>query len=71
MYLARPKINQTIRKSVEGILDLSDNSTVRIEVEDIGVVNFTEVFRKFDGEHVKVVVTVSNDGDEEAAGDGD
>ena len=68
--MARPKINQTIRKSVEGILDLSNREAVLIEVEDIGTVNFTDVFSKFDGEHVKVVVTVSNDGDEADAGDG-
>ena len=69
--MAKSKINQTIRKSVEGILDLTSPDTVRIEVEDIGVVSFRDVFSKFDGEHVKVVVTISNDGDEEAAGDGE
>ena len=69
--LAKSKINQTIRKSVEGTLDLTNGNAVTIEVEDIGVVNFTEVFSKFDGEHVKVVVTVSNEGDEGNAGDGD
>lgn len=69
--MAKSKINQTIRKSVEGILDLSNSEAVLIEVEDIGAVDFTEVFKKFDGENVKVVVTVSNDGDEDAAGAGD
>jgi hypothetical protein len=64
------KIKQTLRKSVEGILDLSDRAAVKIEVEDIGVVDFTEVFAKFDGENVKVVVTVSNDGGEDESGGG-
>jgi chemotaxis protein CheY-P-specific phosphatase CheC len=58
--MAKPRIQQTIRKSVDGILDFS-NGNINIEVEDIGVVSFANVFRKFDGEHVKVVVTVSND----------
>jgi hypothetical protein len=65
--MAKSKITQTIRKSAEGVLDLSDGNTVKIEVEDMGVVNFTEVFNKFDGEHVKVVVTVSNNGNEDGA----
>ena len=69
--MAKSKINQTIRKSVEGILDLTSGEAARIEVEDFGVVNFSEVFSKFDGEHVKVVVTVSNDGNEDDTGDGD
>jgi len=67
--MAKSKIQQTIRKSADGILDLSGGN-VRIEVEDIGVVNFTDVFNKFDGEHVKVVVTVSNDGNEDSAYEG-
>jgi hypothetical protein len=71
MKLAKSKINQTIRKSVEGILDLTNRDVVMIEVEDIGPVNFADVFSKFDGEHVKVVVTVSNDGNEDDARDGD
>lgn len=65
--MAKSKINQTIRKSAEGVLDLTDGK-VAIEVEDIGVVNFTDVFTKFDGEHVKVVVTVSNDGEDDISG---
>ena len=67
--MAKSKIQQTIRKSADGILDLSGGN-VRIEVEDIGVVNFTDVFNKFDGEHVKVVVTVSNDGSEDSVYEG-
>ena len=59
--MAKSKINQTIRKSVEGILDLSESRNTKIEVEDMGVMSFNDVFSKFDGEHVKVVVTVSND----------
>lgn len=61
--MARPKIQQTIRKSAEGILDLS-NGNVKIEVEDIGTVSFPDVFKKFDGECVKIVVAVSNDGED-------
>ena len=64
--MAKSKIQQTIRKSADGILDLSGGN-VRMEVEDIGIVNFSDVFNKFDGEHVKVVVTVSSDGSEETA----
>ena len=67
--MAKSKIQQTIRKSAEGILDLSGGN-VFIDVEDIGTVRFNEVFNKFDGEHVKVVVTVSNDGGEDAALEG-
>jgi len=68
--MARSKIQQTIRKSAEGVLDLSEGS-VRIEVENIGAIDFTEVFSKFDGELVKVVVSVSNEGIGEDNGDGD
>ena len=67
--MAKSKIQQTIRKSVDGILDLSGGN-ITIEVEDIGAVNFKDVFNKFDGEHVKVVVTVSNDGDDDAVHEG-
>ena len=61
--MAKSKIQQTIRKSAEGTLDFS-NGNVQMEVEGIGSINFTDIFNKFDGEHVKVVVTVSNDGDD-------
>jgi len=67
--MAKSKIQQTIRKSADGILDLSGGN-VHIEVEDIGTVRFTDVFNKFDGEHVKIVVTVSSDGDEDTVLDG-
>jgi len=63
--MAKSKIQQTIRKSADGILDLTGGQ-VNIEVEDIGTVSFTDVFSKFDGEHVKIVVTVFNDGDDDA-----
>jgi hypothetical protein len=69
--MAKSKINQTIRKSVEGVLDLTDSNAVTIEVEDIGAVNFLDVFKKFDGEHVKIVVTVSNDETDAEYGSGD
>ena len=66
--MAKSKIQQTIRKSVEGVLNLDGGKAV-IEVEDIGGVNFADVFERFNGELVKVVVTVSGDGSEDGTGD--
>ena len=61
------KINQTIRKSAEGVLDFSDGE-IKIDIEDIGEISFRDLFKNFNGENVKVVVSVSNEGDSEDGG---
>ena len=58
--MPKSKINQTIRKSVEGILNL-DNDDIVIEIEDAGEKSFKELFEKFNGENVKIIISVSND----------
>jgi len=52
------KINTTMQKSIEGIFNLDDEP--KIEVEGHGEILIKEAFQKFDGEYVKLVLTVSN-----------
>ena len=59
--MAKSKINSTIRKSVEGTLNFENAENLTIEIEDIGEVSIKNLFEKFDGEHGKLVFTVSND----------
>ena len=59
--MAKSKINQTIRKSVEGVLHLEGENII-VEIEDTGERDFRDLFKKFNGENVKISISVSNDG---------
>ena len=58
--MAKSKIQQTIRKTVEGTLVL-ENTNVNIDIDDFGSLDFADVFKIFNGEYVKITVAVSND----------
>ena len=55
----KASITETMRKSVEGTLILTDGEVV-VDVEETGKITFKELFRKYDGELVKISVAVSN-----------
>ena len=59
--MAKSKIKETNRKSVEGILDF-DGEVIAIEVEEVGTVSFHELFKSFNGKYVSIVVATSSEG---------
>ena len=58
--MAKSKINKTIRKSVEGILNI-DGDSIIIEIEDAGERYFKDLFKIFNGENVRINISVSNE----------
>ncbi len=58
--MAKSRINETHRKTVACILNFADGKTM-LEIEDIGTVDFYEMFKNFDGKLGKLSFVVSKE----------
>ena len=58
--MAKSMINTTMRKTVIGTLNLDGNEPI-VEIEDMNPLSFKYLFSKFNGEQVRISVTLSND----------
>lgn len=59
--MAKSKIQETHKLSIEGILDIRSDNTIRISVEDIGDKELSDLLLKFNGENVKFGVALNNE----------
>ena len=59
--MAKSKIQEKHTLSVEGFLNISEDKTMKLEVEDIGAKNLDELFTRFNGENIKISITLNNE----------
>lgn len=59
--MAKSKIQETHKLSVEGILDIRNDNTIRISVEDIGDKELSDLLLKFNGENIKLTTALNNE----------
>ena len=51
------KLTQTQKITCEGILDVQENGTILIEIEDMGPIDLANVFKEMDGRMVSLSIT--------------
>ena len=51
------KLTQTQKITCEGILDVQENGTIFIEIEDMGPIDLANVFKEMDGRMVSLSIT--------------
>jgi len=59
--MGRSKINESWIKNVEGVLNLDEEPSM--EIEEIGTVTLKDLFKRFNGENIKISMSLSNDGE--------
>lgn len=52
---------ETVSIAVDGILEISEDGVISVEIEDIGTKSLAEIFKKLDGEPVKIAVKLVNE----------
>jgi len=58
--MAKSKITEKRSLSIEGVLNI-DNDIVLVEVEEIGIRQLSKLFTEFDGQLVKINISLSSD----------
>ena len=53
--------SETHMVSINGVLDINENGSMNIEVEDVGAVAFSDVFKKFNGEPILLTVMLKTE----------
>lgn len=59
--MAKSKIIESHRLSIEGILDIKDDNTISIDIEEVGNKELSDLLLKFNGESIKLVITLNSE----------
>jgi hypothetical protein len=59
--MAKSKISETHKLAIEGILDIREDGIIGVSVEDVGDKELSDLLVKFNGENVKISVTLGNE----------
>lgn len=60
--MAKAKIVEKHSMSIEGIVDIDEtNGVISLEIEDVGTKNLADLLTKFNGENVKISISLSSE----------
>jgi hypothetical protein len=59
--MPKSKIKETHSLKVEGILDINADKTISIDVEEVGLKDLSDLLIKFNGEDIKLTISLCND----------